>query len=167
MTLTIVLSLVLFLIICCVTFKEGLVNTQPVLKHSYNTESKKYIEHKQLKSGELNEPIVPKALEKESTKKPSLKKTSLKVLENSPLGWCKPYGNGKWFIQTKENKCITQMGGKAFEVDKNEGRCIQNNTMDDCKLTLQNLEKDIYWHKHPLLMSNKKVMGIPASTKFI
>ena len=146
MKLTIVLSLVLFLIICCVTFKEGLVNTQPVLKHYHNTPIK-YIEHKQ---------------EKESTKKPSMK-----VLEKSPLGWCKPYGNGKWFIQTKENKCITQMGGKAFEVDKNEGKCIQNKTMDDCKLTLQNLEKDIYWHKHPLLMSNKKVMGIPTSTKFI
>jgi hypothetical protein len=76
------------------------------------------------------------------------------------VGWCIKDKNG-WLIKTNSklgwsqtDYCIQKLGGKAFKAKYPNINCITEKTNDLCKLTLNNLEKDAYWQKHPVLMNN-------------
>ena len=119
--------------------------------------------------------------ENHSSKQYDLKGTSLKKVnsEVNKNGWCIPQKNtqGKiisWIAKpnntqgwSKTDKCLT-MDGK--EIIFGTGSCLQGQTEDECNLGLVKLQKDKYWHTHPVLLRKVKESGpkaTPLGSKYV
>jgi hypothetical protein len=116
-----------------------------------------------------------------SSKQSDLKGTSLKKVnsEVNKNGWCIPQKNtqGKilsWIAKpintpgwSKTDKCLT-IEGK--EIIFGTGSCLQGQTEDECNLGLVKLQKDKYWHTHPVLLRKIKENGptpTPLGSKYV
>ena len=119
--------------------------------------------------------------ENNSSKQSDLKGTSLKKVnyDTNKTGWCIPQKNtqGKiisWIAKPNKNpgwsktdKCLT-MDGK--EIIFGTGGCLQGQTEDECNLGLVRLQKDKYWHTHPVLLRKVKESGptpTPLGSKYV
>ena len=119
--------------------------------------------------------------ENHSSKQSDLKGTSLKKVKSevNKNGWCIPQKNkqGKilsWIAKptntpgwSKTDKCLT-MDGK--QIIFGTGSCLQGQTEDECNLGLVKLDKDKYWHTHPVLLRKVKEsgpMGTPLGSKYV
>ena len=68
---------------------------------------------------------------------------------------------------SKTDKCLT-MDGK--EIIFGTGSCLQGQTEDECNLGLVKLQKDKYWHTHPVLLRKVKESGpkaTPLGSKYV
>ena len=119
--------------------------------------------------------------ENHSSKQSDLKGTSLKKVKSevNKTGWCIPQKNkqGKilsWIAKptntpgwSKTDKCLT-IDGK--QIIFGTGSCLQGQTEDECNLGLVKLDKDKYWHTHPVLLRKVKEsgpMGTPLGSKYV
>ena len=66
------------------------------------------------------------------------------------LGLQNLYNTPGW---SKTDKCLT-IEGK--EIIFGTGSCLQGQTEDECNLGLVKLQKDKYWHTHPVLLRKIK-----------
>ena len=110
-----------------------------------------------------------------SSKQTDLKGTSLEKVssEVNKNGWCIPQKNKQgqilsWIAKStntpgwsKTDKCLT-IDGK--EIIFGTGSCLQGQSKDECNLGLVKLQKDKYWHTHPVLLRKVKETG-PAPTQ--
>jgi hypothetical protein len=96
------------------------------------------------------------------------------------MAWCIPHKNKKgkiifWIAKpnkkmgwNSKDKCLSMKGGKPVKIHYGTGRCIKRNTKEECEKALNNLSRDAYWHKHPVLMGKLKQKGPKATAmKFI